>query len=451
MKKTTYKEINILRILFLIFLLWQVSEVSAQEHRPLSLDEVIKEVMSNNWEIRKVEQFVGMAAADRSKANSVFLPSVSLSETYTTTTNPMLAFGTKLSQSSITASDFDPELLNNPDRTTNFNTQIEVQQPLINMDGIYGRKAAKLSYEAATHDESWAREMMTLQSKSMYFQLVLTIEGKKVVVGAQQAADASLEVSKDLFEQGLITRADLMGAALSATQMKSSLLQADNVIAHLNQSLLQLLGAQTNYTIVPTDSLPDHVIAVEALVDMMVPAHRADLMASNLKAEAGELNFLSKKGSFVPRMNAFGNYGFNDTQFFGTQANNYLVGVQLKWDIFNGGKNLGSVQRAKYEKEYAGIIYKEKLSNANRDLEKLKNDFVLAGQQVELAKLSAAQAAELQKVRSDRYAEGLEKTSDLLADESNLLQKRLDLLKSQNNYLQLLFKLETDISKELIN
>jgi hypothetical protein len=39
-----------------------------------------------------------------------------------------MAFGSKLNQATITASDFNPEILNNPDRTTNFATKIEVLQ-----------------------------------------------------------------------------------------------------------------------------------------------------------------------------------------------------------------------------------------------------------------------------------------------------------------------------------
>jgi hypothetical protein len=52
------------------------------------------------------------------------------------TNNPLMAFGSKLNQATITASDFNPEILNNPDRTTNFATKIEVLQPIINVDGL---------------------------------------------------------------------------------------------------------------------------------------------------------------------------------------------------------------------------------------------------------------------------------------------------------------------------
>jgi hypothetical protein len=59
-----------------------------------------------------------------------------------------MAFGSKLNQATITASDFNPEILNNPDRTTNFATKIEVLQPIINVDGLYGRQAARAKMNA---------------------------------------------------------------------------------------------------------------------------------------------------------------------------------------------------------------------------------------------------------------------------------------------------------------
>jgi hypothetical protein len=68
--------------------------------------------------------------------------SITASHTAIATNNPLMAFGSKLNQATITASDFNPEILNNPDRTTNFATKIEVLQPIINVDGLYGRQAA---------------------------------------------------------------------------------------------------------------------------------------------------------------------------------------------------------------------------------------------------------------------------------------------------------------------
>ncbi len=62
------------------------------------------------------------------------------------TTNPLLAFGFKMNQEIVTQADFDPNKLNNPSQINLFATKFEVQQPIINVDGIFQRKAAKAKW-----------------------------------------------------------------------------------------------------------------------------------------------------------------------------------------------------------------------------------------------------------------------------------------------------------------
>ncbi len=59
-----------------------------------------------------------------------------------------MAFGSKLNQEILTQNDFNPALLNDPSQIENYATKFEIQQPLINVDGIYQRKAAKTKMQA---------------------------------------------------------------------------------------------------------------------------------------------------------------------------------------------------------------------------------------------------------------------------------------------------------------
>jgi hypothetical protein len=57
------------------------------------------------------------------------------------------AFGFKLQQRSITETDFNPELLNNPSATPDFPQSLKYIKPLLNADLIYQRKAAAKQIE----------------------------------------------------------------------------------------------------------------------------------------------------------------------------------------------------------------------------------------------------------------------------------------------------------------
>jgi outer membrane protein TolC len=193
------------------------SEAIAQDTQSMSLEQAINTMLESNRQLKMAEQQSSIANADVMKANSVFLPSVSVSETFTTTTDPMMAFGTKLGQSAITAPDFNPDLLNDPNAINNFATRVEFVQPILNLDGIYGRQAAKAVSDATQHQQVWSQEMMVLHTKMMYYQLVLAKKGKETVDQAVITAKANYQTAQNLFDQGIITNADLMGAELRYT------------------------------------------------------------------------------------------------------------------------------------------------------------------------------------------------------------------------------------------
>ena len=81
-----------------------------------------------------------------------------------------MAFGSKLNQEILTPCDFDPNLLNNPARTTNFATKIEVQQPLLIWMGCI-KKAAKAQYDASQLQWQRTKDYIVFETQKAYMQL----------------------------------------------------------------------------------------------------------------------------------------------------------------------------------------------------------------------------------------------------------------------------------------
>src|SRR6056297_1215989 len=111
----------IIMLVSLLLGLW----IQAQEVRPISKSEAIELVKQNNREIKISQQEFLESRGDFRQTNSIFLPNVAVSHLGMTTTNPLMAFGSKLNQGIVTQSDFNPALLNNPERINNFATKIE--------------------------------------------------------------------------------------------------------------------------------------------------------------------------------------------------------------------------------------------------------------------------------------------------------------------------------------
>ena len=122
--------------------------VFSQETLSISKEEILQKASEKNLQLQAADASYQAAKADYRQSNALFLPNVNVSYTGIVTTNPLMAFGSKLNQEILTQADFNPALLNNPDQTQNFATVIEVKQPLINVDGLFGRQAAKAKMDA---------------------------------------------------------------------------------------------------------------------------------------------------------------------------------------------------------------------------------------------------------------------------------------------------------------
>jgi outer membrane protein TolC len=177
-----------------------------------------------------------------------------------------------------------------------------------------------------------------------------------------------------------------------------------------------------------------------------VPDNRRDIVAMDKSAEAYRKLWQSTKFNLVPRLNAFSSYELYDKQVLGTQAKGYLVGLQVSWTIFDGYKSLGKIQKAKADFHKIDFENQQYKAQSQLELNKTNRQLKDAENKVSLANLALSQSQEAYRIRSNRFKQGLEKTSDLLNSETQVFQKELEYLQAvfefnfTQQYLQFLTK-----------
>lgn len=408
--------------------------VNAQEKLELSLQEAVERAKSKNYDVRQAMAEMSAAQGQYRKTNSVFLPSVELSENYVTTNDPLTAFGFKLKQEITNQEDFNPEKLNNPDRIENFNTRLEVLQPLINADGFAQRSAVKKFYDAS--EKSYERQLqyVTYQIKQSYYDLWLAQQKIRTVSKSLEAARHGYQLAHDNLQAGYILESDLIAAELHVLDLETKLEQAKAAVSNANEQLKYLLGIDENIIITPTDSLKSSPLPAASYESISVPSDRVDLEALDLRVAGQRAMHNASKFQYLPNLNLMGSYEFNDDALFGTDAENYLLGISLKWKLFNGYKRMADVQinRATLEKTQ---LQKDKvIAQQNKALKNAQNQMSIAYNQFKTSELAAQRAEKLYQIKEDRYKEGLEKTADLINAESDLYQKRMDRLNALYQY-----------------
>jgi outer membrane protein TolC len=422
--------------ILIIILFFNGMLLAAQEDKPISLEEVVSAALENSRTLKIMEEEVKMVKADYQQSQAVFLPNITASYTGYTTTNPLMAFGSKLNQEIISATDFAPELLNDPNRTNNFATKIEIQQPLINLDGIYQRKAAKASYSAVQQQMSRSKDYVALEVQKVYMQLQLSIKTVEVIEKVKLAVLENLEIAKNSYKQGLLQRSDVLAIEVRVTEVENQLQYANSNVKNISNNLSVLINDETFRILKPTDSLS---IMVSSSIALKLPETRSDIQAMNYTSKAYEKMYQSEKLNFLPRLNAFGSYELYDDTFFEADASGYLIGAQLSWNLFEGSSRFGKIAKSratlaksKNELDQYKMESQMEMNKAIRMVENAQNN-------LKLTELAMDQSRESLRIRTNRYKEGLEKTVDLLLAESQYAQKQLDYYSAifQWNYAQL--------------
>ena len=416
------------KIIFTYLLLLSALAFS-QDTLTISKSELMQKVADKNLQVQIAEKTFQSAKADYRQSAAVFLPSLNVSYTGISTNNPLMAFGSKLNQAILTPQDFDPTLLNNPEATQNFETKIEILQPLINADGFYGRQAAKSKMEAYQLQTERTKEYVALEVSKAYMQLQLAYKAMKVLEKAMQTGNANMKLVNDYFAQGMLQKTDVLNVQVRVNEIKNQLQYAKSNVQNASDYLEFLINEDTQgKTYKPSESLSSKVTFEP--VNSFLSNNRKDILALDKSTEAYQKMMQSSKMGFLPRLNAFGSYLMYDRAILGTQANGYLVGAQLSWQLFDGYKTIGKYEKAKVDfqkSEFETTQYKKQsqmeLSKSNRQLQDALN-------KVNLSELAFEQSQEVFRIRQNRFSQGLEKTTDLLQAETQMIQKELEHLQA---------------------
>jgi len=434
MKSNLFYSYHKITIIFLTILFSQF----LQAQKAITLEEAISSTQEKNRSILIANQQMKSAQADYNKSLGIILPQLNMSYTALATNDPLNAFGFTLQQQQVSMASFDPNALNNPDRTEHYVSQIQVLQPLINIDGIFGRKAAKNGLNArrsmATHTEN----KTLLEVEKVYGQLQLMYQLVEVYKSAEKTILEHKKIANNFFNQGFLKKNDLLEIEIHVTDIQNQLQNAEKLVQDTSAYLNFLMGTEDLITLKPTEELTLNTEKID--LSNQLSTERSDLKAVQYGVNAQKNMYESSKMKFVPNINAFAHFNWTDDEFLKTHSDSYMLGIRMSWDIFKGFQNIGEVQKQKAELKIAELNLDTYLTYSQMELETAKRQFTNAQSKLQLTLLGKNHSEEALTIRKNRFNQGLEKTADLLNAETVYLQKQME-------YLQAIFEYNFTISQ----
>ncbi|MEN9701008.1 MAG: hypothetical protein RIR55_311 [Bacteroidota bacterium] len=416
------------KIALIVTVLVNTTTVQAQSSTKfLSLEEAIQAAIQNNKQVAIAKTDEAIAKSNFNQTEAIWLPNVNLSHTAFTTNNPLNVFGFKLQQAGVQQADFNPALLNNPNNYSNYNTQVSLQQPIINIDGLYMRKAAKEQLGMYAAQAQRTAEAIKMQVTQTYLYLDFTYQYEKVTEEGLKTIQSIYKFTKDRFEQGMMQKSDLLNVEVQVKAAELQQNQAKSQIENISDQLSLLMGS-TQGIVYTTQQFS---FDVQADVSDSVSSTRSDIRAFNAALHSYDMSIKSTQMGWMPRLNGFANYNINDKSIAIDGAKSYIAGIQLSWDVFKGNQLNRKAATQKLEKTKIQEQLNSQLESGAAEIRKTKRTIVDANYKIQQQTTAVQQSQEALRILQNRYEQGLVSTNDILIAQTQLSQQKLLLAQAQ--------------------
>ena len=422
-------------LLFIVLMTVGVKAQSEHEGR-ISLKIAIERAFENDPVLRSASKGRQVAASGLSEARALWFPSLRFNQSFTRSNNPVFVFGSLLEQGRFGVSNFAIEALNQPTPLTSSRSVLNAQFTIFDQWRRSSRiKKAEIGRDSSRLDEEALKQKTIFEVVRSYYGLILAREKVRVSEDSLRSAQENLRRAKDLSELGRITDADSLAAEVEAAMAEQRLLEARGgeriALADLNVRI----GNSDFLELVPDSDLAERFFPVGESTDLVSLAfeNRPDWKSARLGVESSEADLRSAKGAWLPRVDAFANFGYS-SPMEGKGSSDYMYGMSLSYDIFDAGRTARTSQASG-----AKVIAEAKLdSERNRiriEVIRAEQNFKTARARVQVLVKSADQAAEVLRISRDRYQNGLTTLTEVLRAEAALSNARQETLSARHDYL----------------
>lgn len=271
-----------------------------------------------------------------------------------------------------------------------------------------------------------------------YYSVLLAMKHVEVAQQALQTAEAVVESSKNRYESGIVVEPDYLSSQVRLGMRKQEFITAQNELELARAELSTSIGMPIETRLEPADALAVKSLPGISLEDAENTAvkKRPDLSSIRSDETAQQLSTSIAKSSFGPRLDAFGDWETDNPTFLaGGGGKGWLAGIELQFDLFQGGAKRAQLAREK-AREGKIAAAREMATDAVRlEARRAYYEVETAQQHIEVARASIAEAQKSLQINQNRYDAGLSTIADLLAAEEAARRSQTDYWDAVCQYL----------------
>jgi len=254
----------------------------------------------------------------------------------------------------------------------------------------YAQESTKLLIDVARLDADKNKEEISYAIINTYISLFKIAQSKKVVKQNLEAIASQLAQAQRFFEQGIVTKNDVLRFQLQQANVSLTDLEIENNRKIVNYNLDILLGLpETTEIGIAESDLP--LRPVEPLSNYIATAfaNRQELQQLDLQNKVANINIKTIKANTRPTVGVGANlYYINPSGNFIPSSQQYIlpatIGATVSWNVASLWNNKNKVAEAKIQQQEIGIQKDILSDNVKTELNRNYQNYMLAVQRINI-------------------------------------------------------------------
>lgn len=421
----------------------------------LSLPAALEILENNNLEIKSAALDVQSASSDTSIAKGYNFGSLDLTQNVMRSNEAGNVFGFKLSSREATFGDFgfaefdmtgatplatQPKDLNYPGYQNYYQSKLTYMLPIFTGGKLsaYGDIAEKMEEIKKLDSEQMKTEKRYELRKSYYDMALLqsSIDHMKTIHKNISTLERTTQM---MVQEGYAKKVDLLEVEARKSNVERSLTEMEANKKLLYHYLSFLLNTPVTEIELPSNDYPTSAISEEDVL-----SNNTDLKKAAQGLEIRERMVDLAYAPFLPQIGAFAEASSADDTFLGDFNDHkaYTIGAKLSWNLFNGGVDKNSLEKARIEKIKTTTQVELAKKGIALQYDKIRTEIESLNSQVNSLEKELALADQIYKNYEGRYHEHLTSMSDVIIKQSQQIEKVLNLQMVKNQRNERIFALE---------
>ncbi len=276
-------------------------------------------------------------------------------------------------------------------------------------------EASKIFFDTKKLHLDMVKNLVALSFINAYLDV---LESEKMIFVAQREVErleSHLNSARNLFNEGVITKNDLLQADVRLSDARQRLLSLKNKRAinrsRINNILSRPLNSELFVEDIKINPLEELIPIDNALAT--AEKQRIEVKIMDYELKAVELEETIKRSEYFPKFFVQGGYNYTENRYQ-LHEDNWSLVIGANLNIFSGGSTKAEISKLKHKKERLIEQLNKLIDDIKLEVQTNYLDMNNAAQKINVTKDALGQAEENLRINKVRYEEGVGTATDVI-------------------------------------